>query len=440
MKPLIYFAIVLAGLASSSVVADQASKPNIILMMADDFGYECVTANGGESYQTPNLDRLAEGGMRFEHCHVQPLCTPTRVQLMTGQYNIRNYVNFGTLPRNETTFGQILKQAGYATGICGKWQLGKEADSPKHFGFDESLLWQHTRRPARYANPGLELNGTEVEYPLGSYGPKIINDFAIDFVSRHKDHPFFLYYPMMLTHAPYQPTPDSNDWDPATQGEKQNDRTSNFADMVAYMDKMVGRLDSKLAELGIRDNTLLIFIGDNGTGRTVTTRFQGAELKGGKGTTTNLGTHVPMVVSWPKVIKQRRVSNALVSSVDFFPTVCEAAQVKDLHSVDGISILPHLLGNPTTPRESIYVWYSPRQKLDLSVKEYAFNRKFKLYRSGELFRIDKDPLEKNPVEQNSLNDNESTDLKTLRKTLDQFTNARPKELDRQFSDSMKKKE
>jgi arylsulfatase A len=147
-----------------------------------------------------------------------------------------------------------------------------------------------------------------------------------------------------------------------------------------------------------------------------------------------------MVVSWPSVIKQGRVSNALVSSVDFFPTLCEAAQVKDLHSVDGISILPHLLGKPATPRESIYVWYSPRQKLDLTVKEYAFNREFKLYRSGELFRVDKDPLEKNSVEQNSLNDNESADVKTLRKTLDQFTNARPKELDRQFSDAMKKKE
>jgi hypothetical protein len=104
------------------------SKPNIILFMADDFGYECVTANGGQSYQTPNLDRLAAAGLRFEHCHVQPLCTPTRVQLMTGRYNVRNYLNFGTLPRTQTTFAHLLKQAGYATGICGKWQLGREKE------------------------------------------------------------------------------------------------------------------------------------------------------------------------------------------------------------------------------------------------------------------------------------------------------------------------
>jgi arylsulfatase A len=211
---------------ADTLFADQqqkSSKPNIVLIMADDFGYECVSANGGQSYKTPNLDRLAASGVRFEHCHVQPLCTPTRVQLMTGRYNIRNYLNFGTLPRNEVTFGQLLKQSGYVTGICGKWQLGKEVDSPQHFGFDEALLWQHTRRPARYANPGLEYNGKEVEYPLGSYGPKIINDFAIDFASRHKDRPFLLYYPMMLTHL--LPTATAGTRQPKVKNRKTNRAT-----------------------------------------------------------------------------------------------------------------------------------------------------------------------------------------------------------------------
>src|SRR4026207_1790504 len=101
------------------------AKPNIIVIMADDFGYECVTANGGQSYQTPNLDRLAAHGMRFEQCHVQPLCTPTRVQLMTGLYNVRHSVEFGRLDPQATTFAHLLKQAGYATGIAGKWQLGR---------------------------------------------------------------------------------------------------------------------------------------------------------------------------------------------------------------------------------------------------------------------------------------------------------------------------
>ncbi len=224
----------------------ETARPNIVVIMADDFGYECVTANGGESYRTPNLDRLAAAGVRFEKCHVQPLCTPTRVQLMTGRYNIRNYVSFGTLLRSEKTFAHLFKEAGYATAICGKWQLGHEIDSPKHFGFDESFLWQHTRRPPRYVNPGLEINGVEKDFSNGEYGPKLVNDFALDFVTRYKDGPFFLYYPMLLTHAPFQPTPDSPGWDPKAVGEKVNDDKKNFADNVAYMDKMIGRLDTKL--------------------------------------------------------------------------------------------------------------------------------------------------------------------------------------------------
>ena len=165
---------------------------------------------------------------------------------MTGRYNVRNYINFGTLLRSETTFGTLFKNAGYATAVCGKWQLGREVDSPQHFGFDESLLWQHTRRPPRYANAGLELNGVEKQYPEGSYGPKVINDFALDFISRNKAKPFFLYYPFMLTHNPFQPTPDSPDWDPKTNSEKAQQDDKHFADMVAYMDKMIGVLDARL--------------------------------------------------------------------------------------------------------------------------------------------------------------------------------------------------
>src|SRR5688500_10196908 len=149
-------------------------KPNVVLIMADDFGYECVTANGGESYRTPNLDRLAATGMRFEHCHVQPLCTPTRTQLMTGLYNVRNYIDFGTLDPKATTFAHLRKTAGSATGICGKWQLGQEKDLPQRCGFDDALLWQHTRRPSRYAKPGHERNGVEQDYTKGEYGPTVI--------------------------------------------------------------------------------------------------------------------------------------------------------------------------------------------------------------------------------------------------------------------------
>ncbi len=429
----------LAGLINSvsSTSARAADRPNIILIMADDFGYECVTANGGQSYQTPHLDRLAAEGVRFEQCHVQPLCTPTRVQLMTGRYNVRNYLNFGTLIRSETTFGNLFQQAGYATGICGKWQLGRETDAPQHFGFDESYLWQHTRRPPRYANPGLEHNGRELEFPQGSYGPTLVNDFALDFVTRHQDHPFFLYYPMILSHDPFQPTPDSPNWDPTAQGEQVNRQVKHFADMIAYMDKLIGRLDAKLGELGIRENTLLIFIGDNGTNKTVTSRYKDADYQGGKGTTTAHGHHVPMVVNWPAVIKQSSVNSDLVSSADFLPTICAAAGVKISSNIDGVSFLPQLRGEKGTPREWLYIWYSPRQKLDLSVGEFVFDHDYKLYRDGSFFDLKADPLEKRSLTTSSLSSVESNARKKLQTALDNFADARPIELDRQFEESMK---
>ena len=410
-----------------------AERPNIVLIMADDFGYECVTANGGESYRTPNLDQLAAGGMRFEHCYVQAVCTPTRVMLMTGLYNVRNYVNFGTLPRSEVTFAHLLKQAGYATAICGKWQLGRQADAPRHFGFDEALLWQHTRGGTpRYANPGLEQDGVERDFANGEYGPKLVNDFALDFVTRHRDRPFFLYYPMILTHDPFRPTPESASWDPAAKDNSATVERRNFAEMVAYMDEMVGRLDSKLAELGIRGNTLLLFLGDNGTHSSITSRFQGADYRGGKGSTTRAGTRVPLIASWPGTVPSGRVCHDLVSAADFLPTLCTAAGQAIPTRTDGVSFLPQLHGEPGRRRDSIYSWYSVRKAGDFRVVEYAFDRDHKLYRSGEFFDLATDPLEQRPLRVSELTGSAAAAAKKLRAEINRFSVARPAELDRDF--------
>lgn len=172
-------------------------KPNVVLILIDDFGYECVTADGGESYRTPVMDGLAATGVRFEQCHVQPLCTPTRVALMTGLVNKRNYTHFGNLDFSQTTFANLLKKGGYATCVAGKWQLQGGFEGPAHFGFDEYALWQLNRRPGRYKNPGLEVNGAQRDYTANEYGPDLVSDYALDFIQRHKDGPFFLYYPMI---------------------------------------------------------------------------------------------------------------------------------------------------------------------------------------------------------------------------------------------------
>jgi len=409
----------------------RARRPNVVLIMADDFGYECVSANGGESYKTPNIDRLAASGVRFENLHVQPLCTPTRVQLMTGQQNVRNYVRFGLLARTEKTFGNAFQKAGYKTGICGKWQLGQEPDAPQHFGFEESYLWQHTRRPPRYTNPGLEHNAKELNFNKGEYGPELVNNFALDFISRHKDEEFFLYYPMMLTHGPFQPTPESDDFDPKARGEDVLNHVKHFADMTAYMDKMVGLVDAKLAELGIRDNTLLIFMGDNGTGQPIRSRFKGADYQGGKGTTKASGTHVPLLVSWPGAIKGGRVNTDLISSVDLLPTICQAAGIEFSRAIDGESFLSQLKGEPGRPRPWLYHWYSPRQgeAADLKITEFAFDHRYKLYRDGRFFDLQADPLEKMPMEVTTLTGQAQAAARKLAGALDKYRDARPAALE-----------
>jgi arylsulfatase A len=417
-----------AALMAFSVSAfgqETTARPNVILIMADDLGYETIGANGGTSYRTPTLDKLAAGGVRFDHCYVQPLCTPTRVQLMTGAYNVRNYVTFGQMDAGLRTFGNLFKSAGYVTGITGKWQLGQAADLPKKFGFDEHCLWQHTRRPPRYANPGLEINGVEKDFSNGEYGPDLVNEYARDFVTRHKDKPFFLYYPMILTHSPYQPTPDSKTWDPQAKGEMVNQRAEHFGDMVEYMDKLIGKLVATLDEQKIRDNTLLIFIGDNGTGKGTRSMMGDRVVIGGKGSTTTAGMHVPCIVSWPAVIQSGRVCHDLIDSTDFLPTICDAASIKlpAQPIVDGHSFLPQLRGESGHPREWVYCWYSPRGE---PLREMAFDQRFKLYRTGEFFDLVADPDEAKPLRVADLKQQSAiTAARRLQAALDQFKNARP---------------
>lgn len=423
-------ALWMAHAAISPAVA--AAQPNLILIVADDLGFETIGANGGTSYRTPVLDQLAANGVRFTHCFVQPLCTPTRVQLMTGQSNVRNYVRFGFMDPQSVTFANLLKAAGYVTGITGKWQLGREPDLPKKFGFDEFCLWQHTRRPPRYANPGLEINGIEKDFSNGEYGPDLVNDYAIEFVSRHKDEPFFLYYPMMLTHSPYQPTPDSPDWDPKAHGEKVHVQVKHFGDMVEYMDKLIGKLVAKLDSLGLRDNTLILFVGDNGTGKGTRSMMGDRVVIGGKGSTTAAGMHVPLIANWPAKIATGKVCSDLVDSTDFLPTLLETASVKPPAELklDGRSFLPQLRGEAAQPRDWIYCWYSPRQSADQTVREFAFNQRFKLYRSGEFFDLRQDADEQRPLNVAALQGDAADAAKAFHAALEQFKEARPAKLDR----------
>lgn len=381
-------AVLLLTVTSLSHSSTFAEKPNVVLIMADDMGYEALSVNGSESCQTPNLDKLAADGIRFTNCFANPLCTPSRAKIMTGQYNVRNYVKFGLLDRGQTTFAHQLKAVGYTTCIAGKWQLGKEKDAPQHFGFHYSCLWQHTRTgrskqdgktyDRRFVNPMLEVNGEEQEYLNGEYAPKLCTDFVCNFIDQNKTKPFLVYYPMILTHCPFDPTPDSSDWDPKRLGSTTykgdlNDPQRHFRDMAAYADKMVGQIVKQLEASGVRDNTLLIFTGDNGTDKPIVTPWNGTQVVGGKGTMTDMGTRVPMIANWPGGIsKPGRVSEDLIDFVDVMPTLCEVtgAPLPDNYPKDGTSIAS-IMDNEANMRvkDYVYIWY--RGRVMVRNKQYS---------------------------------------------------------------------
>ena len=365
---------VLFACSMSMLASAENSKPNIILIMADDLGYECISSNGCEDYNTPHIDKLAAEGVRFEQCFANPLCTPSRVKIMTGQYNVRNHKKFGVLDRSQKTFAHQLKKAGYATVIAGKWQLGRQPDAAQHFGFDQACLWQHTRPrhkkntqfDSRFPNPQLEINGKPVDYTNGEYGPDVMSDFICDFIETNKDKPFLAYYPMVLTHCPFDATPDSDDWDPKSPGSKSYKgpggydlQKKHFRDMVQYTDKLVGKIVAKLEELGLRDNTMVIFTGDNGTDQPIKTKWSGREIIGGKGQVAETGTRVPFVVNWPGVISPKLETKELVEFSDIMPTVCEiaGAPLPENYPGDGVSLWPVLSGKGERVKEHVYVWY-----------------------------------------------------------------------------------
>lgn len=395
-------------------------QPNIILIMADDMGYECLGANGGVSYQTPNLDRLSEEGIKFNYAISQPLCTPSRVKIMTGRYNAHNYKAFAYLDIQEQTFGNVLKDAGYETCVVGKWQLNgttskiESSDKdellnrPNHFGFDEYCLWEFlsikgaktgTEYGSRFADPLLYQNGEKLEGLEDAYGPDVVSDYAIDFIKRKKDKPFFLYYPMMLVHSPFVPTPDSKEWSNKDLRLQKDNRF--FKDMVEYTDKIVQKLIDAVEEQGLSDNTIIIFTGDNGTHISLTTQTVNGSFPGGKGTMADAGTHVPMIVSNPSKIKQGFEYNNLFEFSDFVPTFAELAGTSIPENLDGKSHYSLFTGQNQKKRKTVFVHYDP---LKPGGKErwygrFVRNKPYKLYNDGRFYNISQDPKEKEPIPQ-----------------------------------------
>ena len=357
---------------SVHVVAGSAAEvahPNFIVIMADDLGAKELGCYGHPSHRTPHLDRLAEQGMRFRTCFSTPLCSPTRVMILTGRYGFHTgWYNFTRRPGSPThknkaydlgqaeiTFADVLKQRGYATALAGKWQLtGKVPTLVHDCGFDEYLIWaykhnlpsgvNHTgawenkraQKTSRYWHPSLMSNGDYVPTRPEDYGPSLFTDFVIDFARRHRDRPFLVYFPMCLTHKPWDPTPD-----PQRPGKKT---PSGLKSNVEYMDHLVGRIMTALDEMDLSERTIVLFTGDNGT--------QGS----GKAETTERGARVPLIVRGPGRVKAGVVSDELVDLTDVLPTLADfaGAPVPSNRPIDGRSLVGTLRGEPGSHREWIF--------------------------------------------------------------------------------------
>ncbi|MHC4744754.1 MAG: sulfatase-like hydrolase/transferase, partial [Planctomycetota bacterium] len=254
-------------------------------------------------------------------------------------------------------------------------------------------------KASRYRDPKIIENGEVLEGLEGKYGPDVVTDYMLGFMDRNKDRPFLVYYPMILTHSPFDPTPDSPEWG-------QNISNSRFyKDMVEYMDKTIGRIVSKLDKLGLRENTLIMFTGDNGTPKGITSQMtDGSSIDGGKGVTTDAGTHVALVANWKGTIPPGKVCDDMVDFSDVLPTLVDAggASLPKGVTIDGRSFLPQLRGEKGNPRDWTFCWYqrNPGDQLH----RFARDKRWKLYgestaaRAGKLFDVSVDVLEQNPIE------------------------------------------
>jgi len=367
-------------------VAAQNKKPNIIFVLADDLGIDGVSSYGADLFKTPQIDQLAKNGIRYTNAYTAPLCGPSRAMILTGRYAFRtgavNQDQTGEFtPAQETMMPKILKTAGYTSAMIGKW--GQLPLGPAEFGFDDYLRFTGS---GVYSNTAEKtnkyvLNGKDLVLKDNEYMPDLMHDHVVDFLSNHTKDPFYLYYSLVHVHGEIKATPDTK---PGTTNFKDL-----YTDNINYMDKLVGKLIHALDSLKLRDNTLIVFFGDNGTAGQAAQigTVNGKKLIGKKGTMQEGGSLVPLIINWPGVIKAGAVSKNLVDASDFIPTFAEiaGASLPNGIKLDGTSFAKQIKGANTPSRNWIFT--------ELGNDWYVRNADWKLNRAGELYDMRNAPFE-----------------------------------------------
>jgi len=409
-----------AGCQSQTAKRRNPSKwPNILFIMADDLGPEWLSCYGGEEMKTPNLDRLAEGGMLFNNAYSMAQCTPTRATLLTGQYPFRHgWVNHWDVPRwgagchfdpkHNITFARILKTADYVTAAAGKWQINDfriQPDVMQKHGFDDYCMWTgyETGNPPsakRYWDPYIHTKKGSTTYK-GKFGTDVFVDFLIGFMDCNKRKPMMLYFPMCLTHGPLTNTP----LEPDAQGKIERHKA-----MVRYTDHAVGRLVKALDELNIRDNTIVFFTTDNGSAKSISARMNGRMVRGGKASLGEPGVRAPFIVNCPGLVPAGVRTDALTDFTDMLPTFAEltGAKIPKDITIDGRSVANLILGKADdSPRDWIMAMGFGAAKLKdgrvVGTKEHADrvvrDKRHKLWlldgKPARLFDLLADPAETN---------------------------------------------
>jgi len=361
----------------------KTKKPNIIFILADDLGIGNISCYGSDQFKTPNIDKLASTGMRFTHGYTAPLCGPSRALILTGRQPFRtgttNQDRVGKLePSKEICLPSVLKTAGYTSLMVGKWS--QFPLQPSDFGFDQYMRFQASGKywNTQPANKSYTKNGEIVPLLDGEYLPDLMHNQVVDFISKNKNKPFFAYYSMSHIHGEILPTPDS-----------KPDSKDLYTDNINYMDKLVGKLVKALDSLKMRQNTIIVFVGDNGTAAEGASRatVQGKKLSGKKGDMLECGSLVPWIVNWKGGGQSGKVINDLVDATDWMPTFAALTGAKLPENVilDGKSFAPQLKGEKGTPREWIF--------MELGNQWYVREEKWKLNRANELFDMRNAPFE-----------------------------------------------
>jgi arylsulfatase A-like enzyme len=383
-----------------------ARQPNVIIIVADDLGYADVGCYGQDTgVKTPNIDALAAGGIRFTSAYVScPVCSPTRAGLLTGRYQQRfgfeqnpkgpkEEAMFG-LPAEEVTLPQVLKEAGYATGMVGKWHLGTNVPKthPQERGFDEFFGFRggahryvRNEEPEPDSGNAIQRNGKAVGEK--AYLTDAFSREAVSFIERHKDKPFFLYLAYNAPHSPMQAPPKYLNRFP----DETDPQRKAFLAMLSALDDGVGRVMTALREHGVENDTLVVFHSDNG-GPTYGNSSRNDPLRGAKGGTLEGGIRVPFVMQWKGRLPAGKVEDRAVIQLDLFPTALAAAGVTapSGRTIDGKDLLPYLTGKNDGPvHDTLYWRFGPRRAIR--------HGDWKLHWNGEeiprLYDVAKDPAE-----------------------------------------------